>query len=92
MIKFKVGDKVRIKQWLDMPEELKYNYGMNTYGIGYVGIVDKFVEQTKNVNGYDIILNIDHFLDKGANRHHFAFEPELEPFVKVGEQLLLFDL
>jgi len=84
MIKFKVGDKVRIKQWLDMPERLQYDYGINTYNIGGIGVIDKIEEVYDGINIYKVIFNENDIIP--------AFEPELEPFVKVGEQLLLFDL
>jgi len=82
---FKIGQKVRIKEWFDMSLKLQDSYGINSYAIGVTGIVQR-CNGTKysSINSYDIILSND--------KSHFAFEPELEPVVKVGEQLLLFDL
>lgn len=82
-MKFKIGQKVRIVEWKDMPEDLQDIFGINTYGIGLIGVVDKFERAQKGVNGYNIKL-------KGGN--HFALEPELEPLVRVGEQLMLFEI
>lgn len=90
-MKFKVGQKVRIKQWFDMPQEIQNVWGINTRKIGIIGViqdieVDKEIKEICDINTYDVV-----FSNKPLDRL-FVFEPELEPLVRIGQQLLLFEL
>lgn len=79
MPKFKIGQKVRIKKWLNMPENILDVWGENYYA-GQVGVV----ECTNNTGGfraYDIKID-------GKKDSIFCLKEELELFVRVGEQLL----
>jgi len=84
-IMFKVGQKVRVKQWLDMPEDLQAGYGMNVCKIGEVGTIVNILDVEISVNSYDVIFENNEY-------PMFFLEGELEPDIKVGEQLLLFEL
>lgn len=90
-MKFKVGQKVRIKQWFDMPQEMENMWGINTRNIGIIGVIqnvgaDKGIENIYDINTYSVV-----FSNKPLDSL-FVFEPELEPLVRIGQQLLLFEL
>lgn len=84
-MKFKVGQKVRGIKWQNMPQGMQDSFGINICGLGRIGVVKRVLDTYDGQRSYDIIFD--------SNRHPvFIFESELEPFVKVGEQLLLFEL
>lgn len=84
-MKFKIGDKVRVKEWVGMPDELKERWGLNMH-IGDEGTIwMESYSVEDGYKGYDIKA-------KDSRYAFFCFEGELEPLVKVGEQLLLFEL
>lgn len=56
-MKFKIGQKVCVKKWLDMPQDLQDIYGMNTYGIGFEGVIEKFNGVEHGVNYYNVLVN-----------------------------------
>ena len=84
-MKFKIGQKIRIKKWLDMPQCLQEKWGEPAF-IGKVGEVLK-ENNIESTNGYDVC-----FPEKKGNLKNtppaFYFPQELEPLVKIGEQLL----
>lgn len=81
---FKVGDKVRIKQWLDMPEDVLDTWGDGSRLAGRIGVIE-FINTCFSTDGYDVIIDGDKYAT-------FCLPQELESLVKVGEQLLLFEL
>lgn len=84
-MKFKVGQKVRGIKWQNMPEDMQDSFGINICGLEKVGIVENILDVYDGIRSYDVLFD--------GNKHPvFIFESELEPFVKVGEQLMLFDL
>lgn len=85
MTKFKIGQKVRIKQWFDMPQNLQDYYGTNSFDIGKVGEVIDFAGETEDINMYNILIINDNYTN-------LALEPELESLVRIGEQLLFWEL
>ena len=79
-MKFKIGQKVRIKEWIDMPKEVLANMGTACH-IGDIGIVVKRIGTHWGYITYDVKIETkEHDL--------FCFEGELELLVKVGEQLM----
>jgi len=74
-MKYKIGQKVRVKEWVDMPEELLANWGRNCL-VGHVGVI---VEYTNN--GYDVMIGNDKY-------PAFCLQGEIEPLIKVGQQLV----
>lgn len=79
--KFKVGDRTHVIKWLDMPQELQDSYSINIIRIGEIGIIKRVLEEEyDNTICYDVLFNGDIF-------PVFLFEQELEPVIKVGEQL-----
>lgn len=81
-LKFKVGDKVHIKVWNDMPLEVVDNWGEPSY-INETGIIIRH-----NPQGYDVSFPS---LPKCGFRdppEAFYLPQELELVVKIGEQLL----
>jgi len=79
---FKVGQRVRVIQWSDMPEELRESWGILTYHIGDMGTITKAKETYCNVNVYELES------ESLGGWALMVLEPEIEPFVRVGEQLL----
>lgn len=80
MPKFKIGQKVCVKEWLDIPEELLVDWGIVAH-IGDVGIVVKENAMVSKHNTYDVKT-------KSSKSDFFCFEDELEPVIKIGEQLV----
>ena len=79
-MKFKKGQKVRIKVWEDMPENLANTWGISS-PVGTIVIIEGVnTFGGSNYAGYDIIF------DGGKTTCYF--ESELEPVIKVGKQLL----
>ena len=80
MSKFKVGQKVHIKEWIDMPKEVLADMGTACH-TGDIGIVVKLIGIYKGYITYDV---------KTETEKHtlFCFEGELKSLVKVGEQLM----
>ena len=74
---FQIGQKVRIKQWLDMPQDI-YDAYSEPENIGEVG---EIVLKTKK--GYNVLF---------TKSKCFYLLQELEPIIKAGEQLMLFDI
>ena len=79
-MKYKVGQKVRIKQWVGVPEGLYSKWGTNEH-VGCVGVV---VREDRTAMGYRA-YNVK---TKEKKYDFFCFEEELESVIKVGEQLL----
>ena len=79
MPKFKIGQKVRIKEWVDMPEEVLVDMGIACH-IGDVGTIVRDIGTHKGYKAYDVRTEI-------AKHNLFCFEGELEPLIKVGQQL-----
>lgn len=82
-MKFKVGQKVRIKEWDDMPEDVFNVMGGNSQ-IGDAedgGVVESENNSYNGYKAYDVKM-------ENCKCGFFCFEQELEPFVKVGEQLI----
>lgn len=77
---FKVGQKVRIKQWLDMPQGMMNKWGIAN-DVGCIGIIIMEKENRDGYNAYDIRA-------ENSKYDNFYFEEELEPLVRIGEQLL----
>ena len=77
-MKFKIGQKVRVKVWEDMPQDMQDRYGTNRYA-GQVGVILQYFTEDM---GWDV---------KTENEKYsfFCLEQELEPVIKIGEQLLL---
>ena len=93
-MKFKIGQKVRVISWYDMPEEIQVGYGINTIGIGNSGRIDKVVEKYHGLNVYNVVFEGD-VLDKSGDalwNQRNLFESELEAIIEKGEQLMLFEL
>jgi len=76
---FKIGQKVRVKQWSEMPQELAAVWGENFYA-GQAGVIVS-KNDSAGYEGYDVKLD-------GNKNSCFCLKEELEPFVRVGEQLL----
>jgi len=85
MPKFKVGQEVYIKQWLDMPPEVKENWSCVTmwYKVGEKGVIEKCLEKTHGEFTYYILF-------PGGKNTQFVFEKELEPVIGVGQLLFPF--
>jgi len=81
---FKVGQKVRTKQWLDMPEDVLAVWGSGSRLAGKVGVVES-INNSFNTKGYDVILGKDKYAT-------FCLPQEIEPLIRVGEQLMLFEI
>lgn len=80
LMKFKKGQKVRVKVWEDMPQDLYGTWG-KARNIGEIVIIEGVnTFGGGNYTGYDIAF------DYGETTCYF--EEELEPVIKVGEQLL----
>ena len=81
-MKFKVGQKVRVKEWIGMPQNVAGVFIMTPY-VGKTVVIHKAQieceEQAYEVGFVDKKLHPDGFL---------FFEEELESVIKVGEQLL----
>lgn len=82
---FKIGQKVRVIEWLDMPENVMRAYAKNCNKIGEIGIVVGNFGKEMDTDSYDVAFEEHKY-------SLFFFGPELELLVKVGEQLLLFEL
>ena len=78
--KFKVGDKARVIEWIDMPQELQDSYSINACKIGEIGTIIRLLAEELDIESYDIIF-------EGDKYPIFLFGEELEPCIKVGEQL-----
>ena len=83
-MKFKVGQKVCVKEWVGMSQNVVGIYSMTPPPyIGRVVIIRKAQieceEQAYEIDFVDKELRMDGYL---------FFEKELEPLIKVGEQLL----
>jgi len=79
--KFKVGGRVHVIKWLNMPKIMQESYGTNTMRIGEIGIIKRVLEEEyDNTICYDVLFNGDRY-------PVFFFEQELESTIKVGEQL-----
>ena len=83
---FKVGQKVRVKQWLDMPQDLQLKWGILTRCIGEVLTITATGESYEDIPLYE--LQDSPVWDWGL----IVLEPEIEPVIRLGEQLLLFEL
>ena len=79
-MKFKVGQKVRVKEWSNMPEWVLVYWGMNGH-VGNVGVVVRANDTMDRYNAYDVKT-------ENSRYDFFCFEGELESIIKVGEQLL----
>ena len=83
---FKIGQKVRVKQWFDMPQKIRNVYLISpTLFVGEDVIICKLTTELGE-RAYEV-----DFISKEEEGYLF-FEKELEPFIKVGEQLMLFEL
>lgn len=81
-MKFKVGQKVCVVEWLNMPSDAKASYGINTYKVGNVGFIRSIKKMMYGVCTYKVAF------DKHLGNDLFAFEGELESIIKIGEQLM----
>lgn len=81
-MEFKIGQKVRIKRWNDMPEDVFTNWGLPSY----IGEVGKILRKTTS-GGYAVCFSEKQYGLLGPPEA-FYFSQELEPLIKVGEQLL----
>jgi len=79
-MKFKKGQKVRIIEWVNMPQDMIDRWGINAH-VGQVGIILAKNPYAKDDIGYDVKI-------KYEKTSFFCLEEELEFAVKVGEQLL----
>lgn len=80
-MKYKVGQKVCVVSWEDMPQDVMNSHCMNTSRIGEIGTIVKLLRQEMGINAYDIIFE--------DNKYPvYLFEPEFESVVKAGQQLL----
>ena len=75
--KFKIGQKVRIKEWKNMPEEL-YNTWGRAVCVGQIVTIEGLAPT--DCDGYDVVF------ENGGGA--FYLYGELESVIKVGEQLL----
>ncbi len=82
MKKFKIGQKVLVKVWYDMPQDIQDGWGILTRCIGNILTVVAIGEKYKNINLYE--LEGKAVGEMGL----IVLEPEIEPIIKVGEQLL----
>lgn len=80
-MKFEKGQKVRVKKWLDMPQDSQDAYGCNIIKLGEIGTILKFVGDAVETDDYDVIF-------EGDKYPVYLFGPELESAIAVGEQLL----
>ena len=81
-MKFKVGQKVRVKEWVDMPENvISMYYCTPSIAIGKLVVI---CESCKELDEQAYQTN---YLD-GADQGYLFFEEELEAIIRVGEQLL----
>jgi len=85
-MKFKIGQKVRVKDWNEMPERVISMYHCTpSTAIGKIVVISEncieLGEQAYQTNYTD-----------GEEQDYLFFEKELESLIKVGEQLLLFEL
>lgn len=83
-MKFKIGQRVRIVGWVDMPEDVRGVFILTpAIFIGKEVIIYKStVELGKRAYEVD-------FVDKGIKESgYLLFEKELEPVIRVGEQLM----
>lgn len=86
-MKYKIGQKVRVVEWLDMPVEIRDAWGINSRCIGFIGTIASCHGKNFGINTYDIKF------DKEIEKYPlFVFEYEIEPVLRKGEQLLLFEL
>jgi len=83
--KFKLGDRVYVKKWLDMPQKLVDCYGINTRRIGSIGTINIVYNSGPDREGeYRISFDND-----DAKEGLFVFESEIE---LARRQLMLFEL
>lgn len=79
---FKVGQKVRVIDWVDMPKNVKDCYCKNYQKIGDVGTIINIPESVFHMSFYDVIF-------EGEIYPRGFFEKEIELSIsRVGEQLL----
>ncbi len=79
---FKIGQKVRVKQWLDMPQDIQYGWGILIRCIGEVLTITETGESYEGIPLYKL---------QGSSAGEWGLmvlEPEIEPVIRVGEQLL----
>lgn len=91
-MKFKIGQKVRIVQWKDMPQQIEDDFGINTKHIGEIGTIEKLCDLMDGETGYEGINLYNVLFDNPTDSQRNLFEQELESVVEVGEQLMLWDL
>lgn len=77
-MRFKRGQKVRIKDWVDIPQNVRDTWGTNVY-VGKVGFISEV--NPGGTTGYDVKM-------KGNKYPAFCLEQELELLVRIGEQLM----
>ncbi len=75
--KFKIGQKVRFVEWVDMPVEVIATWGKIIGWREETGVIEKENNEF-NISGYDV---------KVDGTSIFCLSQELEPVIKVGEQL-----
>ena len=85
MAKFKVGDKVRVKQWLEMPQSIQDSWGALTRCVGEVSTVIKLDGNFQGINLYELSDITD---GDGFCCNLTVLEPEIELIIKKGEQLV----
>ena len=74
--KFKIGDKVRVKTWFEMPQYVQGSWGMLTRCVGDILTVYAFDVDFEGINVYNLSNDL------------LVLEPEIEPIIKKGEQLV----
>ena len=82
---FKTGQKVRVVRWADMPQEVTEIYDENMRRIGEVGTIVRIKKAVMHINFYGVIFEDDIY-------PIWLFEKEIETLVKIGEQLMLFEI
>jgi len=78
-MKYKIGQKVRVITWKDMPQDILDNWGLLSCGLGQIFIIKKQEEIFMGHKVYQLYNN---------EINLSVMEEELEPEVKIGEQLL----
>lgn len=81
-MRFRIGQKVRVKKWLNMPENIQCGWGILTRCIGDTLVVVRTGESYENIPIYELQDSLT-----GELRIR-VLEPEIESVIKVGEQLL----